>query len=84
MTFGFKFGSQIEVIIKFTVIDDDATLILITDWLMATGDVDDAQPSHTQKDSAIGPDTLVVGPAVTQGIDEFAGTIRRWSVSIQP
>jgi hypothetical protein len=61
---GFKFRTQLREIIDFTVEDQPRSLILVVDWLVACGKIDDAQSTHAQSRAIANIDSFVVGPSM--------------------
>jgi hypothetical protein len=59
-----KAMTQILVIVDLAVKHEPQGAILVSDWLVAREQVNDAQPAHAQPDVGIGIVALVVGTAM--------------------
>jgi hypothetical protein len=61
---GFKFCAQLREIIDFAVEDQPRSPILVVDWLVARGKIDDAQSPHAQCRAIANIDSFIIGPAM--------------------
>ena len=61
MTSPFKFLSQAEVVVNFSIEDNPKITRLVADGLMACGKVNDGKPGHTQCPPRAAVDSLVIG-----------------------
>src|SRR5580704_14589652 len=60
----FQFSAQFEIVIDFSVEDRPHRVVFIVDGLLATGNIDDAQPAHAQTNRAPNIQTFIVRSAV--------------------
>jgi hypothetical protein len=59
--------SQFEIVVDLAVVDDPGGSILIVNWLMTAGDVDDGKTAHPEPGRAIEIETIVVWATMTDG-----------------
>ncbi len=62
MTSPFKFLSQAELVVDFSIENNPKITRLVADGLMARGKVNDGESAHTQCCSGIAVDSFVVRP----------------------
>src|SRR5579863_969182 len=65
---GLKLRSQFGVVVDFAVEDDPGGSVFVAKWLMAGGEVDDAEAAHAEADRAGGVNAVVIGTAVRHGV----------------
>jgi hypothetical protein len=76
----FEIAPQFAEVVNLAVEDNPHGLVFVVDWLVARRQVDDAEAAHADRHAIGGPDTLIVGSAVTDGVahgvDERAAAVR--------
>jgi hypothetical protein len=64
---GYEPAAQLLVVVDLAVEDDRFGAVFVEDRLLAPGQVDDTEPSHSETHAPPHPDALVVRAAVLQG-----------------
>ena len=65
---GLQFSAQLPVVVNLTVANQPECLIDIGQGLMATGQINDRQPSHGNSAGAIDMHTLVIRPPMSGNV----------------
>jgi hypothetical protein len=68
MSAALELHAQVAVVVNLSVVDDRARAILVEDGLVAAGNVDDGQAPHPQADLIVYEESVVVRPAVANGV----------------
>src|SRR5262249_4477600 len=67
---------QLAVVVDLAVLDDDDAAVLVRDWLVAPGQVDDRGPSRRDPDQLVDVHALRVRPPVVERLRHAAEPIR--------
>ena len=60
-----EFLSQFEIVVDLTVIDYPGSFILVVNWLVTAGNVDDGETAHAQTNRAVEVKTVIVRTTMT-------------------
>src|ERR1700726_2420887 len=63
-----QFFSQCEVIVDFAIENDPYGSVFIANRLMTAGDINDAEPPHTDADLTLSKDAIIIRTAVSHDV----------------
>ena len=64
VAFGGELGVEALVVVDLPIEDHDHTAVLVGDGLMAAREIDDAEPAHTEPDTAFDEAAPIIGASV--------------------